>query len=174
MTDAPARYSGREAPALERLREVGHALGPLRGRVVFIGGAIAPLLQTRPVSERVRPCLMLKWAAFRDRGEGDFHGSHDVEDIVALMASRPSLSAECDRITEPDVRDALAQMARLLFADIHEFGDLLAGHIKIEARGDATLVYRQVQEAVRALAHLDRNDWDRSGALLLLDGDCLT
>ena len=55
MTVAPGRYTGRETPALERLREVRHALGPLCGRVVFIGGAIAPLLQTHPVSEQVRP-----------------------------------------------------------------------------------------------------------------------
>ncbi len=256
MTVAPARYSGRETPALERLREVSHTLGPLCERVVFIGGAIAPLLQTHPVSERIRPTkdvdgmavtssytdfdslqtelrnrgfshrgigddptrhahrwttpqgglfdlvpagehlgasgskwdrltldravdldiakdhssslvirhadapsfLMLKWAAFRDRGAEDFHGSHDVEDIFAVMASRPSLSSECEQVTEPDIRAALAQMARTLFADKNDFGDLLAGHIKLDVKGDVKVVYQMVTETVRALAHLDRAD----------------
>jgi len=101
---------------------------------------------------------MLKWAAFRDRGEDDFHGSHDVEDIFALMASRPTLRAECEQLAELDIRAALAQMARTLFTDEHDFGDLLAGHIKIEPQRDVRAVYRLVQETVRALAHLDRND----------------
>jgi len=250
----PSRYTGRETPALDGLREVSHALGPLLGRVVFIGGAIAPLLQTRPVSERVRPTndvdgvavttsyadfdnlqtqlrhlgfihrgtkadqighahrwttprgglfdlvpagdhlgasgsrwdrltrdrsvdldiakdhspslvirhadapsfLMLKWAAFTDRGEDDFHGSHDVEDIFAVMASRPSLSSECEQVKEPEIRAVLTQMARTLFADKNDFGDLLAGHIKLDVKGDVKVVYQMVTETVRALAALNR------------------
>jgi hypothetical protein len=48
-------YSGRLTPALDLLRGVAEALGPLVERVVFIGGATAPLHQTHPVSPRVRP-----------------------------------------------------------------------------------------------------------------------
>ena len=48
-------FGGRTTPALDLLGRVAEALGPLVDRVVFIGGAIAPLLQTHPVSPRVRP-----------------------------------------------------------------------------------------------------------------------
>ncbi len=41
-------------PSTSRLVAVGRALGPLATDVVFIGGAIAPLLQTHPVMPRVR------------------------------------------------------------------------------------------------------------------------
>ena len=33
--------------------------------------------------------IAMKIEAFNDRGEGDARGSHDIEDIVALIASRP-------------------------------------------------------------------------------------
>lgn len=215
------RYTGRETPALARLREVAIALGPLVSRVVFIGGAIAPLLQTTPALRRVRATkdvdgvaasnsyadygrlqealrargfieagmvdseprenhahrwrsptgvlfdlvpagshlggtgsrwdayalesaqhldislgpgsaagvetlvirhasaaafLALKWAAYADRGRQDPLTSHDLEDIVALVASRPTLPAEC--ATAPlDVRAFLADRTHDLLRD---------------------------------------------------------
>jgi hypothetical protein len=36
--------------------------------------------------------IALKLDAFNDRGGGDWRGSHDIEDIVALIASRPSIA----------------------------------------------------------------------------------
>jgi hypothetical protein len=42
-------------PAVARIVSVARALGELSGDVVFIGGAIAPLLQTNQVIPRVRP-----------------------------------------------------------------------------------------------------------------------
>jgi hypothetical protein len=42
-------------PSTARIAGVARALGELCGDVVFIGGAIAPLLQTNPVMPRVRP-----------------------------------------------------------------------------------------------------------------------
>lgn len=38
----------KEAQNLPRLMAVGHALGPLRERVVFVGGAVVNLYSTRP------------------------------------------------------------------------------------------------------------------------------
>ena len=35
--------------------------------------------------------LALKWAAFNDRGKTDPFASHDLEDIVGLIASRPTI-----------------------------------------------------------------------------------
>ncbi len=42
-------------PSLDHVAAVAVALGDLRERVVFIGGAIAPLLQTNPPFPRARP-----------------------------------------------------------------------------------------------------------------------
>lgn len=38
--------------------------------------------------------LATKWEAFRGRGEDDYLGSHDVEDIITVVAGRPSLAEE--------------------------------------------------------------------------------
>lgn len=174
----------RDTPELVPLIAVARALGPLRERVVFIGGAIAPLLQTAPAGSRIRPTddvdavvssttytaaarvedelrqlgfrhamdshhahrwrapddtpfdlvpsgthlgatgsdwellaigaavvaevfpglairhasaagfLALKWAAFLDRGADDPWASHDLEDILTLLASRPGIEDE--------------------------------------------------------------------------------
>jgi predicted nucleotidyltransferase len=42
------------SPSVKRIAEIARALGDLSGQVVFIGGAIAPLLQTNPPFARVR------------------------------------------------------------------------------------------------------------------------
>ncbi len=42
-------------PSVQRIRRVAVALGELAGEVVFIGGAIAPLLQDDPPFEEARP-----------------------------------------------------------------------------------------------------------------------
>lgn len=44
-----------EQPSIRRLARVARALGPLVDTVVFIGGAIAPLLQSDPPFEAARP-----------------------------------------------------------------------------------------------------------------------
>lgn len=38
--------------------------------------------------------LATKLAAFHNRGEGDLLGSHDMEDIITLVAGRPELAEE--------------------------------------------------------------------------------
>lgn len=200
----PWRYGGRNTPALDALRRVTLALGNERTHVVFIGGAIAPLLHTHAILPAVRPTkdvdaivatatyadfarledtlrqsgfrqpdrspdgrrfhahkwitpngdeldlvpggdhlgatgsrwdayalasavwvdlsteantvpavrhanavafLGLKWAAFQDRGRDDPRSSHDLEDIVALMISRPSLSDEFSKAPEATRRE---------------------------------------------------------------------
>lgn len=42
-------------PSLALLAQAAHALGDLRERVVFIGGSVAPILQTDPPFDRARP-----------------------------------------------------------------------------------------------------------------------
>ncbi|MEO7359196.1 MAG: hypothetical protein ABI120_02625, partial [Gemmatimonadaceae bacterium] len=51
----PERFTARNTPALDALRRVAIALGAECERVVFIGGAIAPLLHTLAVLPAVRP-----------------------------------------------------------------------------------------------------------------------
>ncbi len=71
--------------------------------------------------------LALKWAAHNDRGAGDPYASHDLEDIIALVASRATLGAEI-RQSEPGLREfVVRQTIRLLEDD--EVGDILAGHL---------------------------------------------
>jgi hypothetical protein len=206
-----------EVPELRPLVAVAEALGALRDRVVFIGGAIAPLLQTAPAAGRIRPTddvdglvasasyaaagrldaelralgfhqamdahhahhahrwrapdgtpfdlvpsgahlgatgspwdriaietavttevapgvrarhasapafLALKWAAFLDRGAADPFASHDLEDILALLASRPAIEEGVAR-APAELRRFIAERAgRFLAQPAHR--DLLA------------------------------------------------
>jgi hypothetical protein len=197
---------------------VAHALGSLRDRVVFIGGAIAPLLQTDPPFPRARATsdvdgviltasyadvqrleealrgrgfrpdladprhvhrwispggipfdlvpsgahpggsgnpwdtvaaetaveavldngvtvrhasgpafLALKWAAHDDRGADDPRSSRDLEDVLALIASRPSLPGEVEA-APPRLRDYIAERTRRLLDD-PACEDLLFSHL---------------------------------------------
>lgn len=55
--------------------------------------------------------LATKWEAFLGRGEGDILGSHDLEDIITVVAGRPEVSEELGE--EPaEVRTWLARYAR--------------------------------------------------------------
>jgi hypothetical protein len=229
-------------PSIVRLKRVALALGPLLERVVFIGGAIAPLLQTDPPFEEARPTkdvdgmiastkyaeigplhdalrdqgftqvlgetphlhrwtspdgdwfdlvpsgahsggsgqewdrialessvaaelgdgvtvrhasgpafLGLKWAAYLDRGIGDPFASHDLEDILALVASRATVVDELTVCSGRLREFVVARTAELL--DDPRLPDLLAGHLNSAEDPAATtrLVLRRL-EAVRALA----------------------
>lgn len=232
---------GSLAPSLEPLARVAIALGDWRKSVVFIGGAVAPLLQTHPPFPRVRPTrdvdaisaassfsvqgemdsalsqlgfrrdpasrahanrwiapgdvefdlvpagsflggtgsnwdemairyaterellpglsvkhvnapsfIVLKWAAFNDRGGGNLLYSVDVEDILALLASRPSLTDEI-AASQQDARDYLKNAARTILGD-RDNEDLLEAHL-----GNATpreAVIRGVHGILRAIATL--------------------
>ena len=64
--------------------------------------------------------LGLKWKAFQDRGVSDPYGSHDLEDIIALIASRPKIIEEISS-TIPElarfVCDCTAQFLAMEMAD---------------------------------------------------------
>ena len=211
MSAAPAH------PGFQRLVSVARALGDLRERVVFIGGAIAPLLQTDPpfrearitsdvdaiiatvsytatqhvqedlvrvgftpaadarhahrwiapngipfdlvpagahlggtggladrlaietaATTHVEPGLVirhasgpgfvaLKWAAHEDRGRDDPLYSDDLLDILALVASRPTLVDEVAGAPQ-ELRTYLAEQSRDFLADPNA-EDLLAAHL---------------------------------------------
>jgi hypothetical protein len=210
----------RSGESIDRIARIAEALGEeLRTRVVFIGGAIAPLLQTdspfegpRPTKDvdaivvtvsysdfeafseglrgrgfrqdeaaahahswlapgdnrlqfdvvpagnhlgasgniwdevairtavdlEIRPGLWirhasapgfiaLKLGAFRDRGAEDPFGSHDLEDILALVASRPGIVTEVSE-SEASLRDFVADGMRAFF-EREEIRDLISAHL---------------------------------------------
>lgn len=205
-------------PAIERVVLVARALGDLRERVVFIGGAIAPLLHTDPPFRRGRVTsdvdaiiatvsyaeaqrvqdellrlgfrrdladprhvhrwvsaggipfdlvpagehlgatggladrlametavsitvipgltirhasapgfLALKWAAYQDRGIEDPLYSDDLLDILALLASRPTILAEVTA-APMELRTYVAEQSKAFLADPNA-EDLLAAHL---------------------------------------------
>lgn len=219
-------------PAREQLVIVARALGDLRDSVVFIGGAVAPLLQTEPPIPRVRPTsdvdaiiatmrygeietiesklrgrgfsddvfdrthmhawrapggvkfdlmpagshpgesgnrldalaietaerlelepgvtvrhasppafVALKLAAHRDRAGDDPFASHDLEDVVALVASRPTIVAEL-RAAPAEIRDFVrVQLSGLL--QHPDLDELLAGHLaNAPSLGELTALVR--------------------------------
>jgi predicted nucleotidyltransferase len=71
--------------------------------------------------------LILKWSAYRDRGKGNALGSTDIEDLLALLASRPTLVDEIERLPTT-ARDYLRGAAQALLGD-PDFGDLLEAHL---------------------------------------------
>ena len=228
----------RETPELEPLISVARALGPLRERVVFIGGAIAPLLQTAPAGIRIRPTddvdavvasaaytaaarveaelrqlgfrhamearhahrwrapddtpfdlvpsgthlgatgsdwdllaielavvaemlpgltirhasaagfLALKWAAFIDRGAGDPWASHDLEDILTLLASRPGVEDEV-AAAPARIREFIGEQAARIFVEPAR-RDLLAA--SLGSGPDPAGSMAEVQRVLRILA----------------------
>lgn len=204
-------------PVLDRVAAVARALGDLRARVVFIGGAIAPLLQERPPFPAARltsdvdgvlasgsytetrqlreeletrgfrrdladprhfhrwiapsgvpfdlvpagehlgatrhpwdalaietsvetalgaltirhvsapAFLAQKWAAHHDRGGDDPRSSHDLEDILALLASRPGIADEV-AASPRELRAFLVEQAGSFLRD-PDAEDLLAAHL---------------------------------------------
>lgn len=83
--------------------------------------------------------LATKWAAFDGRGGGDLLGSHDVEDIVAVVAGRREVTSEVDR-TDRELRQWLAERTRRFLGE-PSAADAIAGALP-DARLDATLISR--------------------------------
>lgn len=94
--------------------------------------------------------LALKWAAYHDRGEEDPFASHDLEDILALIAARPNLVDEVQDSTEEIVRFLTAGAERLL--ETTEIDDLLAAHLNNAP--DPSLTFRCVKESLVRIAAL--------------------
>ncbi len=97
--------------------------------------------------------LALKFAAYADRGAEDPFGSHDLEDIIALMAARPSILGEIregPRIIRTFMKDAVTRLVQR-----SDLEDLLAAHLN-NAQDPAT-VSRRVLSRFREITDLDRN-----------------
>jgi hypothetical protein len=71
--------------------------------------------------------IVEKLAAYSDRGASDARASHDIEDVVALIVSRPAIVREI-AAAEPAVRSRVAAFAtRLLESGIAE--EVVAAHL---------------------------------------------
>jgi hypothetical protein len=73
-----------------------------------------------------------KIEAFKDRGQGDFAASHDLEDLVAVLASDASLRARIRESQEPvclSIRGDLRAMGDSLL-------DVLINHLSDEEQGE--------------------------------------
>jgi predicted nucleotidyltransferase len=91
-----------------------------------------------------------KWEAFADRGGGDWYGSHDIEDIVAVVAGRPELYDETNS-SEQGLRAYLVQEnVAFLASGLAE--DVIAGALP-DARAIAGLVGK-VRSRFQAMAEL--------------------
>lgn len=60
--------------------------------------------------------LATKLEAYRSRGRGDLYGSHDLEDVIALVAGRPALGVEVSDASH-DLRLWIGEQLRALVAE---------------------------------------------------------
>lgn len=71
--------------------------------------------------------IALKLEAFNDRGGGDWRASHDIEDVVALIASRPSIARELNEALPPIAARIRAFAASLLRDGVAD--EILSAHL---------------------------------------------
>ena len=93
-----------------------------------------------------------KLVAYHGRGGGDIAGSHDLEDLIAVVDGRNELVDELAGAAA-DVRDFIAAEIRLLL-DSRVFVDALPGFLLPDAASQARLP--PLLERLRALAGLGR------------------
>ena len=137
-------------PNLSKIELISSDLGPLRDRLVFVGGYAVGLLITDNAAAPVRVTfdVDLVVEAYSDRGGGDMLASHDLEDIINVVDGRPGLLEEV-RNAPADLRAYLAaRFAELLM--IPNFLDVLPALIfPDESLAERTQV---VTERIRLLA----------------------
>jgi predicted nucleotidyltransferase len=93
----------------------------------------------------ILPALFLatKLEAFKDRGHGDYYGSHDLEDIITLVDGRASIVADVTEFPEP-VRGFVATGIREILKE-PDFQDAFPGHLSALSRTRAPLVMGRLQ-----------------------------
>jgi hypothetical protein len=95
--------------------------------------------------------LATKLEAFRSRGNDDYSGSHDLEDLIAVVDGRPEILEEI-RDAPSDVRTYIAsEMRRLL--STRAFVDALPGFLWPDPASQAR--HPILQDRLKALGHSD-------------------
>ena len=82
---------------------------------------------------------MTKLAAFNDRGNGDYLGSSDIEDVVAVLDGRPGIIDEIKE-SHQKLKIALVQEFVSLLQN-EDFIDALPGHL-IDRQRAPTIIKR--------------------------------
>jgi hypothetical protein len=132
---------------------------PLDGEILGFSNQWYPLVMDSAVSvdltadvviRAAHPAALLatKWEAFLDRGRDDPFGSHDLEDILMLVAGRPELANEIQPLPLP-VRAFIADSVRTLLA-APWFDDVLEGTFPDAQRLPNVLV--RIGKRISALA----------------------
>jgi predicted nucleotidyltransferase len=98
------------------------------------------------------PCfLATKLEAFKDRGNDDFMGSSDIEDVVAVLDGRPEIIDEI-RDSPPEVKNVLVRTFAALLEE-EGFLEALPGYL--EVRGENPERISIFLERVWAIASMD-------------------
>jgi predicted nucleotidyltransferase len=151
-TDAPIcrwKYRGVEVDLMPADREVlgfanrWYPLAIDTAQQVTLPSGIVIRLITSPAF------IATKFEAFSDRGKGDLLASHDLEDIVNVIASRTQILEEITR-SPADLRAYLADRCRDLLA-IADFSNYLPGLIQDDSYGEKS---DEVLERLQTIAEL--------------------
>lgn len=94
--------------------------------------------------------MLLKLAAFHDRGRDDPFLSPDLEDIIALVASRPTLVSDV-AAARSDMRTFIREQIGILRAR-SAYLDLLAGHLANVSRDRSKEVFEATDRRLEELA----------------------
>lgn len=81
--------------------------------------------------------IAMKMEAFTDRGKGDFHASHDMEDIIAVIDGRASLEADV-RASRNPLRTYIADTMEAYIKN-EAFLESLSGHLLPDAASQQRL-----------------------------------
>jgi len=85
--------------------------------------------------------LATKLEAFQTRGNNDFLGSHDFEDIITLIAGRVEIADEVELVSDELRRHLQMNFARMTEDD--QFQLALPGHV---SDGSAAVTMQRVQK----------------------------
>ena len=81
--------------------------------------------------------IATKYVAFLDRGDGDYHASHDLEDLLTVIDGRDQIAEEVVA-ADPALRDFVVKaMATLVHAP--EFLEALPGHLPPDSASQGRL-----------------------------------
>lgn len=94
--------------------------------------------------------LVTKYVAFLDRGKGDYYGSHDLEDFVAVVDGRENILADVAQAPAA-LRHYIIDAVRTLSAT-REFDEALSGHLPSDTASQQRLpLLRRKLVAIAAL-----------------------
>jgi hypothetical protein len=95
--------------------------------------------------------LATKYVAFSDRGNGDYHASHDLEDFITVIDGRENIATEIDAGPAALRRYVITAVQNL--AASTAFADALPGHLPVDSASQTRLPkLRQKIEAIAALS----------------------